>query len=136
MTIYNIYRLPADLICGESVYIVIELSGSVQLVDHETGAELRLKPGSLRGHDVAGVGDVDELIHGDGVEGEGHLHLAAVDTTFQFAKTTDTADEVDALVAAQVGDAEDVAQYEIGGDSHIEHADRILVVIGTLLGSE
>ena len=59
-----------------------------ELVDHEAGAELGLvlwlprltrQPGGLRGHDIAGVGNVDNLLHAHGIEGEGDLHLAVVD---------------------------------------------------------
>ena len=38
-------------------------------VDHHAGAEFRFEPRRLRRHDVARVGDVDELLHRDGVEG-------------------------------------------------------------------
>lgn len=49
-----------------------------ECVDGEAGTEFRLEPRGLRRHDVAGVGDVDELLHRDRVEGEGDLHLTAV----------------------------------------------------------
>ena len=48
-------------------------------MDHEAGAELGLEPGGLRGHDVAGVGNVDNLLHAHGIEGECDLYLANVD---------------------------------------------------------
>ena len=43
----------------------------VQRVDGQAGTEFRLEPGRLGRHDVAGVGDVDELLHRDGIEREG-----------------------------------------------------------------
>ena len=60
----------------------------------------------LGGHDVAGVGNVHELLHRYGIEGEGHLHLPAIDTALEFAQATDASDEVDALVLAQVAQVE------------------------------
>ena len=43
----------------------------VESVDGEAGTEFRLEPCGLRRHDVAGVGDVDELLHRDRVKREG-----------------------------------------------------------------
>ena len=73
-----------------------------QFMDHQTRAELGLDPRGLGGHDVARVGNVHELLHRYGIEGEGHLHLTAIDTTLELAETADATDEVDALVLAQV----------------------------------
>ena len=92
-------------------------------MDNESGAELGLEPCGLRGHDVAAVGDSHELVHADRIESEGERHLAGIDTTLELSETTDTADEVDALVAAEIGDADQVAQNQIRRNSHIEHTD-------------
>ena len=73
-------------------------------MDDDARTELGLEPRGLGGHDVARVGDVDELLHRDGVEGESDLHLAAVDAALQLAETADAADEVDAPGSAQVLD--------------------------------
>ena len=54
---------------------------SAQLVDCETGTELRLEPCGLRRHDVAAVGDVGELLHRNRIECERYFHLTAVYTT-------------------------------------------------------
>ena len=104
-------------------------------MDHEAGAELGLKPGGLWGHDVAGVGNVDNLLHADGVEGEGDLHLTVVNAAFQLAEATDTANKVDALVGAEVFDAKHLVEDEVGEDGDIEHADGVVVVVGAGLGS-
>ena len=45
----------------------------------------------LGGHDVAGVGNVHELLHRYGIEGEGHLHLTAI-TIFDNSKLTSIGD--------------------------------------------
>ena len=103
-------------------------------MDYEAGAQLGLKPGGLRGHDVAGVGNVDNLLHADGIEGEGDLHLAVVDAAFQFAEAADAAHEVDALVGAEVLDAEHLVKHEVAEDGDVEHADGVVVVVGAGLG--
>ena len=105
-------------------------------MDYQSRAQLGLKPGGLGGHDVAGVGNIHELLHRHGIEGEGHLHLTAVDAALEFAEATDTTDEVDALVLAQVAQAEDVVEDEVRGDGDIEHADGVAIVVGALLGGE
>ena len=105
-------------------------------MDDEARTQFGLKPGSLGRHDLATVGNVDDLLHGHGIEGQSHLHLATVNTTFQFAQAADTANEVDALVGTQVGDAQDVAQDIIAADGYVEHADGVVVVISAFLGSQ
>ena len=59
-----------------------------ELVNHKAGAEFGLvlwlpnltrQPGGLRRLDAAGVGNVDNLLHAHGIEGEGDLYLADVD---------------------------------------------------------
>ena len=60
----------------------------------------------LGGHDVAGVGNIHELLHRYGIEGESHLYLSAIDTALELAQATDASDEVDALVLAQVAEVE------------------------------
>ena len=105
-------------------------------MNHETRAELRLEPSGLGWHDVARIGDVHKLIHRNGIEGKGHTHLAAIDTTLEFTKTTQTAYEVDALVATKVLDAEDTVENKVGRDADIEHADGIVVVVSARLGSQ
>jgi len=62
-----------------SINITLKQSSkSVQLMDCETGTELRLEPCGLRRHDVAAVGDVGELLHGNRIKRECNLHLTIV----------------------------------------------------------
>ncbi len=82
-------------------------------MDDETGTEFRLEPCCLGRHDVACIGNSDELSHGDGVKSERHCHLAAVHTPLEFLKSADTSDEVDSLVGTEVGDIEDVAEDKV-----------------------
>ena len=69
----------------------------LERVDNNTRAQLRLKPSSLGRHDIAGVGNVDKLLHRYGVQCEGNLHLAAIYALLQLAQTADTTYEVDTL---------------------------------------
>ena len=98
-------------------------------VDGEAGTEFRLEPRGLRRHDVAGVGDVDELLHRDMVEGEGDLHLTAVNPAAQLAKASDTTNEINPLVRAQILDSKHFVKYEVREDGHVKNSDRILVVV-------
>ena len=108
----------------------------IKRMNHETRAELRLEPSGFGWHDVARIGDVHKLIHRNGIEGKGNTHLAAIDTTLEFAKATQTAYEVDALVATKVLDSEDTVENEVGRDADIEHADGIVVIVSARLGSQ
>ena len=89
------------------------LTISVEGVDDEARPEFGLEPSGFRGHDVACVGNIHKLFHADGIEREGHGHLARIDATLEFAESPDAADKVDALVRTQVGDAENVAEYAV-----------------------
>ena len=66
-------------------------------MNSQPAPELRLKPCCLRRHDVAGVGNVHELFHGDRIEGESDSHLAAVHSAGQLAESADTSHEIDSL---------------------------------------
>jgi hypothetical protein len=105
-------------------------------VDDQTGTELRLKPGGLRRHDVAGVGNKHKLLHRHGVEGKSHLHFAGVDAAFQFAKPTYATHEVDALVGAEVGYAKYVAQDEVARYGDIKSANRVGIVVAPVARCE
>ena len=91
----------------------------------KTAAELWLEPCGLGRHDIARVGNADELVHGDGIEGEGHFHLAGVNAAGEFSKTADTAHEVNSLVCTEVLDAKNLVQYKVRKDSHIQNADGV-----------
>lgn len=105
-------------------------------MDYETRTQFGLEPCCLGRHDVACVGNLHQLVHGDGIEGESHLHLTAVDTAFQLAQAADTADEVDTFVGTQVGDAQDVAQDEVGAYGNVKDTDGVLVIVSAGFGCE
>ena len=88
-------------------------------MDYETAAQFRLKPGGLGRHDFAAVGDVHDLLHGNGIESEGKFHFAAIHALLQFAKAAQAAYEVDALVAAQVLDAQEFVENEARTDVYV-----------------
>ena len=110
--------------------------GLVEAVDDETAAELGLEPCGLGRHDVAGVGNVHDLIHADGEEGKGCYHLAAIDAALEFAVATETADKVDALAGAEVADLEDILEDETAADVNVEYTDGIGGIEGAGLGFE
>ena len=79
----------------------------LESVDKESGTQLRLEPGALWRHDLAGVGDVHELLDGGGEHGEGDGGFAGIHELDEFARAADAADEVNALAGARVVNAED-----------------------------
>lgn len=87
--------------------------GSFQLVDYQSRAELRFEPGRFRRHDVARIGNVHQLLHRYRIEGQRHLHLAAVHALLQLAQSADTSHEIDALVAPQVLNAQNLIQDQV-----------------------
>ena len=60
---------------GAGVYEV----GLVEGVDGQAAEEFGVKVSGFLGHDVAGEGDVAELVEGDGLDEEGDVGLAGDD---------------------------------------------------------
>lgn len=89
-------------------------------VDGEAGTEFRLEPCGLRRHYVSGVGDVDELLHRDWVEGESHLHLTVVNPAAQLAKASDATNEINPLVRAQILYPKHFVKHEVRERERIE----------------
>ena len=71
-------------------------------MNDEPRTQLGFEPRRLGWHDVARIGNVHQLFHADRIEGQSHLHLTTVHALLQFAQSTDTAHEVDALVRTEV----------------------------------
>ena len=55
-------------------------------MDHQTGAKLRFEPRRLRRHDITRIGDIHQLLHRNGIQSQGNLHLTAIHTAFQFTQ--------------------------------------------------
>ena len=53
-------------------------------MDHQTGAKLRFEPRRLRRHNITRIGDIHQLLHRNGIQSQGNLHLTAIHTAFQF----------------------------------------------------
>ena len=105
-------------------------------MDYETRTEFRFEPSSFWRHDVACVGDVDDLLHSYRVKCKSDFHFARVNATFEFAKATDTAYEVDTFVRTEVFEAENFVEDEVRRDSYVENADWVFVVVSTFFGCE
>ena len=76
------------------------------------------------------------MFHRDGIERQGGLHLAAVDAAAQFVESAQTADEIDALGGAEVGDAQKFVEDQSRRDVDIEHTDGIFGIEGAGAGVE
>src|SRR4051812_17933793 len=72
----------------------ISRASSIEDVADKSVGELGFEPGRLGGHDLVGVRDRHQLLEGGRGQGEGGLHLAAVDALLQFAKAADAAHEI------------------------------------------
>lgn len=105
-------------------------------MDNQTGTELRLEPGGFWGHDIAGIGNIHELLHRHGVERQSHGHLSGIDAALELAQAAYAAYEVDPLVRAQISDTKDVAEYKIGRYCDVEHTDGVGIVITSFTGRE
>ena len=65
--------------------VVFHKINLIQRMNRQPGTELRLEPGSLRRHYIAGIGNVGELLHRHGIECQSGLHFTRIDATLQFA---------------------------------------------------
>ena len=104
---------------------------SIERMYHEAGAKFRLKPGGFWRHYVACIGYVHQLLHRHGIERQSHSHFSGIDTALQLAEAANATNEVDTLIAAQVGDAQNVAKDKVGGNCHIKHTDRVGIVVAS-----
>ena len=105
-------------------------------MNNEAGTELRFKPSSFGRHDVAAVGNVDELAHCYRIKSQSHLHFAAVNPSLEFAETSDSAYEVDSLIAAKVSYSKNIAKDKVRRNSHVKNANRVVVIISAGVGCE
>lgn len=105
-------------------------------MNNEAGTQFRFEPSRLGRHDVAGIGNVHQLLHGDRIKGQRDLHLATVDTALQFSQPTDSTYEIDTLIRTEVFYTQDFIQDQVGRDRHIQDADRIVIVICARLGRQ
>ena len=105
-------------------------------MNHQSRTQLRLKPSCLGRHDVARIGDVHQLLHGNGIEGQCHFHLTTVHPLLQLSQTTDAAYKVNTLVGTEVFDAEHFIPYQIGGDGYIQYSNGVVIIISTRFGSK
>ena len=79
-------------------------------MNRQTASELRLEPGGLGRHYIAGVGNPYQLVHTYGIESESNCHLAAVHPALELTKSSYAAHEVNPLVCAQILDTEDLVE--------------------------
>ncbi len=105
----------------------------LERVDNYTRTEFWLKPSSLGWHNIARVGDVDELLHRHGVERKSHSHLAAINPARQLAKATNTAHKVDSFVGTKVFDSQNLVQYQVRQHGYVQHTDGVAVVVSSRL---
>ena len=83
-----------------------------------TRQELGLEPCALRRHDLAGVGNVHQILDRGGIHCESNGH-AIVDPLLKLAQTADTADKVDALICSGIADTKDGMQQIVLKDGNI-----------------
>ena len=105
-------------------------------MDNQAGTQFRFEPGCLGRHDITGIGNIHQLLHGDRIKRQRDLHLATVHTTLQFTQPTDTAYEIDTLIRTKIFYTQNFIQNQVGRDRHIQDTDRIVIVVCALLGCQ
>jgi hypothetical protein len=98
-----------------------------QQMTRQSVRQLRLEPGRLRRHHLAGIGDRHQILHPGRMEREGNGHLARVDPRRQSLQAADAADEIDPVVAPRILDAEDRADEIVLQQADVEPPDRVVV---------
>src|SRR5580658_7985633 len=95
-----------------------------ECMDEESGAQLGLKPGALRGHDLAGVGDRHELLDRDWIKGECGPPRS-VDPPGQLPRSANPPDKIDPFARAGILDSEDRRQELFLEQADVETRDRV-----------
>lgn len=91
----------------------------------EAAAELGLEPGALRRHQQIAIADGEQLVDRCGEEHQPEIEAVLADAPLDLACAADTADEIDAGVAARIGDAEDRVEQLILDERAVERGDGI-----------
>ena len=76
------------------------------------------------------------MLHSYRVESKSNFHFAIVNAAFEFAKTTDTTNEVDTFIRTEVFDTEYFVEDEVRRDSYVENTDWVFVVVSTFFSCE
>ena len=98
---------------------------SVEDVRDETVGEFRLKPGRFGRHDLARIGNRHQFVHLGREHGKCDCHFAAIHPALKFRQATNATDEIDAFVAAQIGDPENRSENLFGEHRNVEAAYRV-----------
>jgi hypothetical protein len=89
-------------------------------VYQEAAAELGLEPRGLRGHELPGVRDREELLGAGGIERQGEVGLAGVHEALELLRPPDAPYEPDVRVAPGVLDPEDRPEEVLLEAGHVE----------------
>src|SRR6266446_6982717 len=100
----------------------------IDRVDEEPARELRLEPGALRRHDVAGVRDGHELVDGRRVQRDRQGRLSGVDAGLELAGAPQATDEVDPLVRPWIADPEHGREHALLQEGDVERAEDVPAV--------
>ena len=79
-------------------------------MDNQAGTQFRFEPGCLGRHDITGIGNIHQLLHGDRIKSQSHLHLATVHAMLQFSQATDAAYKINAFIRAKILYTQDFIQ--------------------------
>ena len=105
-------------------------------MNHQSRTQLRLKPSCLGRHDVARIGDVHQLLHGNGIEANATFISPLSTRFFNSPRPRMPPTKSIRLSERGVFDAEHFIQYQIGGDGYIQHSNGVVIIISTRFGSK
>src|SRR5690606_14465948 len=112
----------------DSTYVpILTIDISIENMHKQPTLQLRLKPRGFGRHHLPRIRNRHQALDGGWVQCEGHFPFAGVDTLLQFTQAADATDEVDALVAARVVDAQQRGQQIVLQDADIEAADGVVL---------
>ena len=97
-------------------------------MDEQAAAELRLEPGALWRHDLAGIGDGQEFVGTRRVHREGHACGAG--PTFEFIAAADTTDKLDPGVGARITNPENGSEHSVLQQRHVKAGDWVVAIDG------
>src|SRR6476659_970679 len=104
-------------------------------VDEKAVAELWFEPCRLGRHRHTRVGGRHQIIQADGIERESHGGCGGVDQPLELACPSRSTDEIDALVRADISDAQNRLEQLILKHADVERLNRVLIS-GTNQGTQ
>src|SRR5690554_8129148 len=101
---------------------------------NQTRTQLGFEPGGFGRHNIAGIGNANQLLHRYRVKGKGGFHFSGINSLLQGFESTYASHKIDALRGALILDVQNTFEDLLRQDGNIKGAIGVGIVVGSLPG--